>query len=603
MKLVRAPQTGYSPDMKWQSVTSVLLFVTSLAIQLPAQQNAPTPESFEALKRKAETGDGTAQFNVALRYANGQGVVKDDAEAVKWYRKAAEQNDARAQTYLGSCYEFGRGVAKDVAEAVKWYRRAAEQNDSRAQFNLGVCYENGRGVAKNEAEAVTWYRKAAEQNEADAQYNLGIFYRTGRGVAKDEIEAAKWDRKAAEQGVAQAQFNLGVSYEFGNGVAKDYMEAVKWYRKAAEQGDAMAQNNLGAAYAHGYGVAKDYVEAVKWVRKAAEQDHTTAQYGLGLCYYMGQGVTKDYVEAVKWVRKAAEQNQATAQLMLGILYSLGQGVAKDYVEGYKWHLLAAAQGDEAAKKTADGMEKEMTRDQIAEGQKLARNFKPREAPTPGAERSPMEIAQTRPESSGTGFFITEDGYLITNEHVTSEGAKVRLITESGIISATVVKVDAANDLSLLKADGKFIALPVISSRSVRLGAPVATLGFPNIGLQGFAPKLAKGEIAGLSGVQDDARHFQISAPVQPGNSGGALLDERGNVIGVVVAKLSQKAALAATGTLAENVNYAVKSSYLLSFLESVPSVADKLKEPNTRARRFEDVIQNAQQATVLVLVY
>ncbi len=115
------------------------------------------------------------------------------------------------------------------------------------------------------------------------------------------------------------------------------------------------------------------------------------------------------------------------------------------------------------------------------------------------------VAQTRPESSGTRFFITEDGYLITNEHVAGAGAQVRLVTESGIISARVVKVDAANDLALLKAEGKFGALPVISSCGVRLGATVATLGFPNVGLQGFAPKLAKGKIAGLADGGASAR--------------------------------------------------------------------------------------------------
>jgi len=97
----------------------------------------------------------------------------------------------------------------------------------------------------------------------------------------------------------------------------------------------------------------------------------------------------------------------------------------------------------------------------------------------------------------------------------------------------VVKVDAANDLALLKAAGRFAALSrlVGTSRGVNLGGTVATVGFPNIGLQGFAPKLAKGEIASLSGAGDDARYFQISVPVQPGNSGGALVDERGNVVG------------------------------------------------------------------------
>ena len=140
-------------------------------------------------------------------------------------------------------------------------------------------------------------------------------------------------------------------------------------------------------------------------------------------------------------------------------------------------------------------------------------------------------------------------------------------------------------------------------RVAGLGGTVATVGFPNIGLQGFAPKLAKGEIASLSGAGDDARYFQISVPVQPGNSGGALVDERGNVVGVVAAKLSASAALKATGALPENVNYAVKSSYLLSFLESVPEVAAKLKEPETKERKFEDVVKSAEQAAVLVLVY
>ena len=178
-----------------------------------------------------------------------------------------------------------------------------------------------------------------------------------------------------------------------------------------------------------------------------------------------------------------------------------------------------------------------------------------------------------------------------------------MVTSAGLISAKVVKVDAANDLALLKAEGRFAALPVAASRGVKLGGTVATVGFPNIGLQGFAPKLAKGEIASLSGAGDDARYFQISVPVQPGNSGGALVDESGNVVGVVSAKLSARAALASSGALPENVNYAVKSSFLLGFLEFVPEVSAKLKQPNAKEMKFEYVVKSAEQATVLVLVY
>ena len=206
-------------------------------------------------------------------------------------------------------------------------------------------------------------------------------------------------------------------------------------------------------------------------------------------------------------------------------------------------------------------------------------------------------------ASGTGFFITDDGYLVSCYHVVKDAAQVRVVTSSATLPAKLVQVDAASDLALLKAEGKFSPLPIAQSRSMALGATVATIGFPNVGLQGFAPKLAKGEIAGLSGAADNARYFQISVPVQPGNSGGALVDEHGNVVGIVSAKLSARAALAESGALPENVNYAVKSSLLLSFLESVPDVSAKLKAPNTKDEKFEDVAKSAQGAAVLVLVY
>ncbi|MEY4198739.1 MAG: hypothetical protein RLZZ265_479 [Verrucomicrobiota bacterium] len=339
-------------------------------------------------------------------------------------------------------------------------------------------------------------------------------------------------------------------------------------------------------------------------KAGAERGDVVSQFNLGVLFFYGLGIPKDRAEGVKWLLKAAEGGHAPAQVIVGGLYQEGgEGILKDEVEAYKWLLIAQAQG-QAVKPSIAVLEFDrLTPSQRAEGQRLARTFKPRQASREGDIPTKGEIADKRPESSGTGFFISDDGYFITNQHVAGEGATVRLVTSAGSIAAKVVKVDKANDLALLKAEGKFTALPVITSRSVRLGATAATVGFPNTGLQGFAPKLAKGEIASLAGAQDDARHFQISAPIQPGNSGGALVDERGNVIGVVVAKLSQRAALATSGALAENVNYAVKSSYLLSFLESVPAVAAKLKDAHTKERKFEDVVKAVEQATVLVLVY
>src|ERR1019366_8036426 len=147
------------------------------AFQLTAQQGEADRRRLTDVRVKAEKGDAQAQCEMGLAFDKGtNGVAKDDAEAVKWYRKAAEQNVALAQANLGVCYHTGQGVPEDEAEAVKWLRKAADQNVAVAQANLGVCYQYGQGVPKDYAEAVKWSRKAAEQNFAVAQNNLGICY-------------------------------------------------------------------------------------------------------------------------------------------------------------------------------------------------------------------------------------------------------------------------------------------------------------------------------------------------------------------------------------------------------------------------------------------
>ena len=421
-----------------------------------------------------------------------------------------------------------------------------------------------------------------------------------------DAQIADW-RKGAEQGDALAQCRLGFCYGNGAGVKKNAVEAVKWFRKGADQGDAAAQHNLGVHYCEGTGVKKNAAEAVKWYRKAADQGFTPAQYNLGCCYEIGNGVVKDEVEAVKWIRKAAEQGLAVAQCNLGACYWNGDGVIKNELEGYKWILLAAAQGDETAKKTVLIQEVRLSTAQRAEGQRLAQEWEARLA-NRGANqeiepRPATAPAGNSPKITGTGFLITRNGYLVTNHHVVKDSTKVRVQTAAGLLDAVVVRVDAASDLALLKVNGTFDALPVVSSRTARLGATVATVGFPNTGLQGFEPKLSKGDISSLAGIQDDVRYFQISVPVQPGNSGGALVDERGNVVGVVTSQLSQEAALASTGTLAQNVNYAVKSSYLLGFLEAVPEASAGMPDAKTHEQKFESMVDDVKKATVLILGY
>jgi TPR repeat protein len=470
-----------------------------------------------------------------------------------------------------------------------------------------MCYENGFGVTKDMKQAAKWYRKAAEQGDAGAQYNLGVLYGQGDGVPKDLKQAAEWYRKAAEQGYAEAQFLLGRCYSRGEGVPKDLKQETEWYRKAAEQGFADAQKALGICYAQGEGVPADMKEARKWFRKAAEQRYAEEQFSLGVKYSQGEGVPKDIKRAAELWRKSAEQGYALAQQNLGNLYERGEGVPKDLVQAYMWFNLAAAHVSGISEYSAEcrsRIEREMTPDQIGQAQRMSAAFvqkseiNERTEPSEGSFPAPIP---DKLSGSGTVFFVTTDGWLVTNAHVARAGSKAKVRLGDKLFPAVVKQVDAANDLALIKVDGQFNALAIERARSAALGVSVFTVGFPNPGLQGYSPKMTKGEISSIAGIKDDPRYFQISAPIQPGNSGGALADESGNVVGVVSAMISDKAAIETTGAIPQNVNYAVKSTYLLAIVESIPDAAKGLRDP-VKIQDFA-AVQAVEKASAMVLMF
>src|ERR671918_376441 len=174
-----------------------------------------------------------------------------------------------AQLNIGVMYASGQGVPQNYAEAVRWFRRAADHGEAQAQSNLGVMYERGQGVPQNYAEAMRWYRMAADQGNANAQWNLSVMYRRGQGVPQDDAEAARWSRRAAERGHASAQSYLGLMYELGRGVKQDHIEAVRWYKMAADQGDGLAQYLVASSYFKGVGVPQDHAQAYIYANLAA----------------------------------------------------------------------------------------------------------------------------------------------------------------------------------------------------------------------------------------------------------------------------------------------------------------------------------------------
>jgi TPR repeat protein len=413
------------------------------------------------------------------------------------------------------------------------------------------------------ATAINGFRQLAAQGDANAQFNLGYIYFYGEGTPKDQQQALFWIGKAAEKGVARAQRHLGFMYSSGKGVPKDDQQAAFWYRKAADQNNADAQFLLGSMYSDGKGVPKDDQQAAFWYRKAADQNSADAQFLLGSMYSDGKGVPKDDQQAVFWYRKAAEQGDAGAQNNLGLMYSNGQGVPKDEQTAYFWYLLSSAKGDQDAIWNRDKQERRLTLEQRSTAQTAARNWRPRTASQssnlPATVSTPA--ARSPPDTIGSGFRVAH-GVIVTNNHVINGCGRLSV---NGVV-AKVLGSDARTDLALLNSSlsGQNTNL---RARRVSVGEPVAVAGYPLRGLlSGF--NMTTGNLSSLSGIGGDTRLVQITAPVQPGNSGGPVLDSAGNLIGVVVSKLDAVRAAKITGDIPQNVNFAINANVLRSFLDA-----------------------------------
>jgi S1-C subfamily serine protease len=165
---------------------------------------------------------------------------------------------------------------------------------------------------------------------------------------------------------------------------------------------------------------------------------------------------------------------------------------------------------------------------------------------------------------GTGFFATEKGHILTNRHVV-EGCRSIKTRDQHELQILSLSEDA--DLALLKSDIEPPSAATFrSSPALKLGETVVAFGYPLPGLLSAAGNMSSGTISALTGLRDDKAFLQISAPLQPGNSGGPLLDDSGNVIGVVVGKLDAVKMAAITGDIPQNVNFAVHLTAVKAFL-------------------------------------
>lgn len=223
------------------------------------------------------------------------------------------------------------------------------------------------------------------------------------------------------------------------------------------------------------------------------------------------------------------------------------------------------------------------------------------ARAPASAAAPGGTTSSAPArgGTGTGFYINRQGHVLTNAHVAGKCAAITVTRQgSAPIPASLVKADASNDLAVLIAQPSPSAATFRSGRPVRAGENVVAYGFPLTGTLASGGTVTNGSISALSGLGDDSRYYQISTPVQPGNSGGPLLDGSGNVVGIVTSSIREAAVARRTGALPQNINFALKADVARTFLEAAGVPIET--SGGGRDLRVADIGDRARAFTVLI---
>lgn len=548
--------------------------------------------AFEEFKPLAEKGDAEAQYYFGLMFDEGK-LPKSYLEKEKQY------------FFIGDKKIYSK---RDSEKAFKWLEKSAIQGHSKAQYQLGLMYNQYyyswwtsyiSSAKDSNLKAIKWWTKSAKQGNVDAQTSLAILYGDKENASHDYKKAFKWTKKAAENG--ELYSTLGDMYHGGLGTEKNYKKAIKWWGKSADKGSIYSLNKLLEDN------LKDYMsksDRLKWVKKAANNGSTYYQIELGLLY----DADKNYKKAVYWFKKAAEQGDKVAQFNVGNMYSQGQGVLKDFEQAFKWYKKSAEQGFYSAQLNlgayyidGKGTSKDLHK---------ARYWTKKAYENPDANAKTIEKAKYNWENnelwkysnstkvdknsddkskyskSGTGFIVDKSGHILTNNHVINNCSTIKVNNTTVSIKST----DANNDIALLQGKPSSSIAYFRSGRGVRLGEDVTITGYPLRSILGSGLNAVTGTVSSLSGVKNNTSQFQITAPVNSGNSGGPVLDSSGNIVGIVVSKINKKDV--------QGVGFAIKSSTARDFLD-INNVDYEVAKSKSKLSNV-DIVDKAKDFTVLI---
>jgi len=206
-------------------------------------------------------------------------------------------------------------------------------------------------------------------------------------------------------------------------------------------------------------------------------------------------------------------------------------------------------------------------------------------------------------SSGTGFVVSDTGHVLTNHHVIEGCTRMTFQLRGELpLDASLVSSNSNTDLALLKTTLNTSPAKFRSRQSVRLGDEVVVYGFPLMGDLSSQGNLTNGIVSALSGLNDDLSRLQMTAQIQPGNSGGPVMNRSGEIVGVVVETANEDYFREQRGTDTQNLNFAVRDSLATSFLDT-NNVDYQIGSADGRLLTIADIAEAAQEFTGLILCY
>ncbi|CAA7617290.1 TPR repeat-containing protein [Candidatus Terasakiella magnetica] len=493
---------------------------------------------------------------------------------------------------------IGAYQRRDWNTAATELRPVAAQGNSKAQARLGHIFLFGLTGPGNESEGLRLLNAAAAASEPMGQHWLAMAYYLGRGLPKDPATALVWLGRAAEKDYPESLHALGEMYFYGSGIGKDEAKGIEFLRRAADLGVPASQERLADLNWSGRGMPTNRAKAVEYARKAADAGLPHSQVIVGVAFWTGEGATKDITQGLQWFRRAADQGDAVGQHNLSEAYRTGLGLQKDPGQAYFWLVLAASRAnaaikakyekdrDDAAAALPPG-EADKIRQRTAQWQPKPERagtvaLRPTQPPAqvtatppvytqsgpPSQPAAPEQVIKPGRSMSGSGFLVSRDGVVLTNAHVIEQCRTITVKPLDGPPQVAVVSAkDSGNDLAVLRTSLRVGDVAKFrDDKALRPGDDVVVVGFPLSSLLSREANVTAGVISALNGIHGDARYYQLTAPVQKGNSGGPLADMNGNVVGVVSSKLNAMKIAGQTGDLPQNINFAIKAEVAREFL-------------------------------------